>query len=238
MDVRTTIHSVLLNGRLMTYSDPKTGKRSGSADAYIHANAHRPNLTVICESSVQKLVLEGDRATGVEAIVDGQSVHFKALREVVVSAGAFGTPKLLELSGIGNPAVLKAANIESKIDLPGVGENYQDHLLYLNMHHVDPECESHDNIYRQIEPDLSAAQKQFAEHGSGPLSTNNIDATMKWRPTDEEVVGTRFEKLWNEKFKDSPEKPLMLLATITGCVGDCTFTLTPRIRCPAELLTY
>lgn len=177
----------------------------------------------MCQSSVEKLVLDGDRATGVHAVIDGKSVQFTASREVIVSAGAFGTPKLLELSGIGNPEILKAANIESKIDLPGVGENYQDHLLYLNMHHCAPEVDSHDNIYRQIEPDFSSAQKQFSEFGNGPLCSNSIDPCMKWRPTDEEVKGTRFEKLWNEKFKNRPEKPLMLMAVITGCVGDCMF---------------
>lgn len=206
--------------------DPATGKRSGSADAYIHANAHRQNLVVMCNTSVQKLILDGNKATGVEAIVDGKLVNFMASREVIVSAGAFGSPKLLELSGIGNPEILKAANIPSKINLPGVGENYQDHLLYLNMHHVDPDAESHDHLYRQTEPDFSAHQKQWKETGTGPAVSNSIDASMKWRPTNEEVVGTGFEQLWNDKFKSRPEKPLMLFALISGCVGD--FSLVPE----------
>lgn len=208
--------------------DPKTGKRSGSADAYIHANAGRQNLVVRCDTSVQKLVLDGNKVTGVEALVDGKLQTINCSREVIVAAGAFGSPKLLELSGIGNPDHLTKAGIEPKITLPAVGENYQDHLLYLNMHHAAPEAESHDHLYRQIEPEFSTAQKMWAENGTGPLVSNNIDPCGKHRPTDEEVKGTAFEKLWNEKFKNRPEKPLMLLATITGCVGD--FSVIPEGR--------
>lgn len=227
-DVNDFVTTGMQKDGWLKWIDPKTGKRSGSADAYIHANAHRQNLVVMCNTSVQKLTLDGNRATGVEAIVDGEVVHFTAKREVIVSAGAFGSPKLLELSGIGNPEILKAANIESKIVLNGVGENYQDHLLYLNMHHAAPESETHDHVYRQIEPEFSDSQKQWAEKQSGILASNGIDGSQKWRPTDEEVVGTKFEKLWNEKFKNRPEKPLMLMALIAGCVGD--FALVPEGR--------
>ena len=208
--------------------DPNTGKRSGSADAYIHANSSRKNLIVRCDTTVNKLVLDGDRVVGVEAIVDGQTQTIKCSKEVIVAAGAFGSPKLLELSGIGNPDILKAAGIEPRINLPAVGENYQDHLLYLNMHHCDPNAPSHDHLYRQIEPEFSSAQKEWAESGTGPLVSNNIDPCGKHRPTDEEVKGTKFEALWNAKFKNRPEKPLALLATITGCVGD--FSVIPEGR--------
>ncbi|ORY79529.1 hypothetical protein BCR37DRAFT_349691 [Protomyces lactucae-debilis] len=205
--------------------DPKTGKRCGSADAYLHANADRQNLTVVCDASVTKINLEGNKATGVDAIIDGQNVTFKATREVIVSAGAFGSPKLLELSGIGNKQVLEKAGIPCKVDLPGVGENYQDHLLFLCMHHAAPETETHDNLYRQIEPDFSEAQAAFAK-ADGPLRTNNIDPVIKWRPTDEEAAASGFADLYKREFLTHPDRPLFLFAEITGCCAD--FSVVPE----------
>jgi alcohol oxidase len=205
--------------------DPKTGKRSGSADAYLHPNAGRTNLTVVCEAPVTKVNLDGNKATGVDAIIDGQTVTFKASREVIVSAGAFGTPKLLELSGIGNKEHLSKAGIECKVENSGVGESYQDHLLFLCMHHAAKEAETHDELYRQQEPEFSDAQAKFA-NADGPLRTNNIDAVIKWRPTDEEAAASPFAELFKREFLPYPDRPLFLFATITGCCAD--FSVVPE----------
>ncbi len=208
----------------MKWIDPKTGKRSGAADAYIHANAHRENLVVMCETKVNKINMHGNTATGVEAIVNGEVVNFTASREVIVSAGAFGSPKLLELSGIGRRDILEKAGIQPIVENDGVGENYQDHLLFLCMYHVSKDAETHDALLRKEEPNFSKAEEDF-KSAKGEYATNSIDGSMKWRPSDSEVEGTGFEKLWADKFQSRPEKPLMLYASITGNVGD--FALVP-----------
>ena len=106
-------------------STTNNGRRWSSAMAFLREAEKRPNVTVLTESKVARVVFEGRRAVGV-ALLDG-TVH-RAAREIVLCAGAIATPRLLQLSGIGNGAHLSSLGIEVVSDLPGVGENYQDHL--------------------------------------------------------------------------------------------------------------
>ncbi|MEV8393580.1 MULTISPECIES: GMC family oxidoreductase N-terminal domain-containing protein [unclassified Streptomyces] len=103
------------------------GKRQSAADAYLRPVQQRPNLTVTTDATVHRLLMEDRRCVGVEYVVDGQSVQAGADREVVLCAGAVGSPHLLQLSGIGPAAHLREAGIEVVHDLPGVGGNLQDH---------------------------------------------------------------------------------------------------------------
>lgn len=93
--------------------------------AFLREAEKRANVTVLTESKVARVVFEGRRAVGV-ALLDG--TVYRAAREIVLCAGAIATPRLLQLSGIGNGAHLSSLGIEVVSDLPGVGENYQDHL--------------------------------------------------------------------------------------------------------------
>lgn len=104
------------------------GVRASTARAYLKPAAKRPNLSVFKNTLTEKIVLDGKRAAGITARRNGQTVHLKARKEVILSAGAIGSPQLLQLSGIGPEEVLKAANIEPLHVLPGVGENLTDHL--------------------------------------------------------------------------------------------------------------
>jgi choline dehydrogenase len=88
----------------------------------------RPNLTVLTDALVTRVVFEGRRATGVELIHAGASLSINASTEIVLSLGAIHTPKLLMLSGIGDAAELKRFGIPKLVHLPGVGQNYQDHF--------------------------------------------------------------------------------------------------------------
>lgn len=106
----------------------RNGRRCSSAVAYLKPARSRPNLTIITHAQVQSLVLEGKRVTGVRYLQHGAPKVAHAAREIVLSAGAIGSPQILELSGIGAPGVLKAAGVDVRHDLPGVGENLQDHL--------------------------------------------------------------------------------------------------------------
>jgi choline dehydrogenase-like flavoprotein len=108
---------------------PDTNTRSSASICYLHpAQRSRPNLHVLLETRALRLLLSGDRVTGV-AVRDGQGAAggLRARREVVVCAGAIDSPRLLQLSGIGPAAVLAAAGVEVRADLPGVGENLMDH---------------------------------------------------------------------------------------------------------------
>jgi choline dehydrogenase len=103
------------------------GRRLSAARAYLHPVLHRANLTVRCRAMVTQIVLDGTRATGVEYTSDGKRQRATA-GEIILSGGAINTPQLLQLSGIGNQHVLEPAGVTVRHELPGVGENLQDHL--------------------------------------------------------------------------------------------------------------
>ncbi len=103
------------------------GRRLSAARAYLHPVRGRPNLTVRCRAMVTRVVLTGTRATGVEYTVRG-TPHRADAAEVILCGGAINTPQLLQLSGVGSAAVLEQAGVQVRHELPGVGENLQDHL--------------------------------------------------------------------------------------------------------------
>ena len=106
------------------------GVRWSTANAYLKPALQRPNLTVITGALTQRILLEQRRAVGVEFLRSGSTQTLKARREVLLSAGPIASPQLLQLSGIGPGAVLQQAGIEVAHELPGVGENLQDHLEF------------------------------------------------------------------------------------------------------------
>jgi choline dehydrogenase-like flavoprotein len=109
---------------------PETNTRSSSSICYLHpAQRSRANLHVLLRTRALRLTLDGaNRAVGVMVRDDtGRSDSLRARREVIVCAGAIDSPRLLQLSGIGPAAVLEAAGVDVRVDLPGVGENLMDH---------------------------------------------------------------------------------------------------------------
>jgi choline dehydrogenase len=108
----------------------KNGRRWSTANAYLRPAMQRSNLTVKTGVLVKRVLLEGKRAVGVEVQQKGRAKRFECRDEVILSAGSVGSPHLLQLSGIGPANVLKAAGIEVQHELPGVGENLQDHLEF------------------------------------------------------------------------------------------------------------
>ena len=105
----------------------KDGVRWSTANAYLKPAMSRPNLTVITHAMTRRVLLDGKRAVGVEYDHGGQTHVAKARREVLISAGPIAAPHLLQRSGIGPGAVLQKAGVAVLHDLPGVGENLQDH---------------------------------------------------------------------------------------------------------------
>ncbi|CAN5720659.1 GMC family oxidoreductase N-terminal domain-containing protein [soil metagenome] len=104
------------------------GARVSAASAYLHPVRERANLTIRTGAAASRLIVEGSRVVGVEYRQAGEAKRVFAEREVIVSAGAFMSPKLLMLSGIGPADALRAHGIDVVLDLPGVGQNLQDHL--------------------------------------------------------------------------------------------------------------
>jgi len=106
----------------------RNGRRCSAADAYLKPAMHRPNLRVAVNTLATRVVIEGNRAIGVEFLQDGQRQQAMASREVILSGGVINSPQLLLLSGIGDPAELLARQIAVKVSLKGVGKNLQDHV--------------------------------------------------------------------------------------------------------------
>jgi choline dehydrogenase len=104
------------------------GRRSSTSVAYLRPIRGRRNLTVITGAQATRILLEGRRATGVEYLLAGKAHRLPARKELILCLGAVASPQLLMLSGIGDPAHLQAHGITPLIELPGVGENLQDHL--------------------------------------------------------------------------------------------------------------
>jgi choline dehydrogenase len=106
----------------------RNGLRWSAAKAFLHPVKHRPNLTLITEAHVARLLFDGKRASGVELWRGGQLGWAAATREVLLAAGSIGSPHILQTSGIGPAATLQQNGVEVRHDLPGVGGNLQDHL--------------------------------------------------------------------------------------------------------------
>ncbi|HEX7734010.1 MAG TPA: choline dehydrogenase [Ktedonobacteraceae bacterium] len=107
----------------------KNGARWSTVNAYLQPALRRPNLTVRPQTQVARVLIENGRATGVVYTANGQPETVRANREVLVCGGAINSPQILMLSGIGPAEHLKSVGIDIVVDLPGVGENLQDHLV-------------------------------------------------------------------------------------------------------------
>ena len=170
-------------------SGPHKGKRSYAARGYFQANACRPNLKVLCEAQVNKIVLEDGVATGVEFVYDNMHETVYARKEVIVCGGVINSPQILELSGIGRPDILQRAGIECKVELSGVGENLQDHACAVLGLDLKP-----GNITLDIlgDPDtMEAAMKAYVEHQRGPLTS--IASTQGFLPYKSRVSTDELE---------------------------------------------
>jgi choline dehydrogenase len=131
----------------------KDGRRWSSADAFLSAEVKkRPNFTIVLNAVAQQVLLEDKRAVGVEYRDKKGALHqARAEREVVLSAGTYNTPPLLELSGIGNPEVLGQLGVAVQHELRGVGENLQDHLqLWVQQGVKTHKCLSEDGKFPRV----------------------------------------------------------------------------------------
>ncbi len=156
----------------------RRGRRLSAARAYLHPAMGRPNLEVRTRVQVARLLLEGTRAVGVET-VKGERIR---AGEVVLCGGAINSPQLLQLSGIGDPAHLQAAGVAARHELPGVGENLQDHLeVYVQYACAQPVS---------MQPALDKWRApwigfQWLFFRKGPAATNHFEAGGFIRSNDD-----------------------------------------------------
>ncbi|KAG2072309.1 alcohol oxidase [Suillus decipiens] len=217
------------------YINGTTGRRSDAAHHYVYNQAHNPNLQVWDGKRVKRIIFEDKRAVGVEFTsdpvscpdADQSSSIVRASKLVVISAGAFGSPTILERSGIGAEAVLKRCGIEQLVNLPGVGENYQaDHTNGRAPYLAADQAVTMDvvscgeSILRgkhvsTITPALHHhpyAGSPAQWNSSGMLSQSGLNSKIKWRPDDEELkaMGPAFQPRWKEFFQDRPDKAVAM----------------------------
>ncbi len=138
-------------GSAYFHVNQRRGRRWSMADAFLHPVAHRPNLTVYTQTQALRLLMDDQvhedqrrgawaraqqRVTGLRLLRDGQIVDVRARREVIVSAGAIGSPHLMQVSGLGPAGLLTRHQVPVVVDLPGVGANLQDHLQLRTVYRV------------------------------------------------------------------------------------------------------
>lgn len=146
----------------------RRGWRSSTAVSYLRPARHRRNLHVVTEAQVERVLFEGSRAIGVRYRRNGETVEVRAGREVVLSSGAIQTPQVLELSGVGRPEHLAAHNVPLVHELPGVGENLQDHLQFRLMYRCKKPITTNDDLnswWRTMRMGL-----KYVTHRAGPMA--------------------------------------------------------------------
>ncbi|KAI3619410.1 alcohol oxidase-like protein [Moniliophthora roreri] len=225
---RGPIHDV--NG-LYEWIDRDTGRRSDVPHHYIYNQEHNKNLAVLTGKRVKRVIFEGDKAVGVEYVNDtvlnpnaDQTVEIaKAAKLVVVSAGAFGSPTILERSGIGGSEILKKHGVRVKVDLPGV-----DHNVCFIPYQASDEAETMDALFRGDEAEVNKWLAVWSE-GKGLLAHNGLDAGIKMRPTAEDLkeLGPEFEHRWKSYFENAPDKPVIWVGAVSCNLVDPAVA-TPR----------
>jgi len=160
----------------------KNGQRCSAAVAYLHPAMGRANLTVATRALTTRVLFEGKRAVGVEYIQNGERKVAKARREVILAGGAINSPQLLQLSGIGPGELLREHGIAVVADLPGVGENLQDHYVMAVTYRLKPGTVSVNELTKG--PRFVGEMVKYAllRKGLLTLSAAHIAAFCKSRP--------------------------------------------------------
>jgi len=214
------------------YINRHTGRRSDAATAYVHSVMDvQSNLYLRTNSRVSRVIFEGNKAVGVAYVPAKNRANAGQFKEtivrarkcVVLSSGTLGTPQILERSGVGSKGLMEKLGLNCVSDLPGVGEQYQDHYTTLSIYRVSNESTTLDDFLRG---DKEVQKELFQEWEVSPekarLSSNAIDAGFKIRPTEAELkeMGPEFNALWDKYFKDKPDKPVMFGSIVSGAYAD------------------
>ncbi|KAM5537387.1 hypothetical protein V8D89_008906 [Ganoderma adspersum] len=216
-------------GRWQKWIDSKTGVRSDIPHHYVY---HRDlkNLHIVTGHHVKRVIVKDGRATGIQYIPNKRFhpdakldvISATARRLVIISAGPFGSPAILERSGIGGKEVLQKVGVKQIIDLPGVGENYQDHQTVFPPYAVAAGTDTLDGIATGDEIELQKWGAQWEKQRDGLMAHNGLDAGGKLRPFKEDldVIGEAFRKRWLEYYVPAPDKPVIWFGLVALYLGD------------------
>ena len=150
----------------------RAGLRSSSASAYLHPAKKRKNLEIATNTKVLKIIIKNGKAVGIDCISNGKPTQMYAEREVIISAGAINSPKLLLLSGIGDSGFLGSIGIKTAAHLPGAGRNLQDHLEMSLVYQLK-NTDSYDK-YKKLRWKMVAGI-QYLTGKTGPIASNLIE---------------------------------------------------------------
>ena len=158
------------------------GRRMSASARYLRPAVKRGNLRLLTNTAVRRVLIENGRAVGVETMRDGQVSTLRARREVILSAGAIKSPQLLMLSGIGPGAELGRHGIETVVDAPAVGGNYQNHVPYT----LQFLCNGEVSAYSYLRP-LNAVKAglRYALFSRGPLTETAFGVGGTFRSRDD-----------------------------------------------------
>lgn len=156
------------------------GRRCSAAVAFLRPAMRRPNLTVETRALATRVLLEGNRATGVEYARDGNLHRASAEREVLLAGGAFNSPQLLMLSGIGDGDHLREVGIEPTVSLPRVGKNLQDHLS-IDVNHARRDRGPFHTDMRLDRAALNMVRAYLFGRGPATALPNRLQAFLKTR---------------------------------------------------------
>ncbi|KAE9390926.1 FAD/NAD(P)-binding domain-containing protein [Gymnopus androsaceus JB14] len=194
------------------YIDTHTGKRSDTAHHFIY-NLNpdsKRNLHILTNRRVVKVLFENNRAVG---------VSYAAHDDFNVLGEAKTPPQTV--SGIGSAEHLAKAHVDQLVDLPGVGENYNDHNLCVTPYLSSEDSDCLDGIFGGDEEAIKPYLAQWTEKGSGLLAHNSIDSGIKLRPTPKELeeLGPSFGQLWQDFYIGAPDKAVLILASSAGNIS-------------------
>ncbi|KAI0489588.1 oxidoreductase [Xylaria cf. heliscus] len=161
---------------------PDTKERSYSVSAYYQPVQGRENLHVLTNAEVVRILFDKTesgcpiRASGVQYKHEGSTLVVNVIKEVILAAGALQSPKVLELSGIGDAKLLQRLGIDVVLDLPGIGENLQDHAVSSVCFEATDAVETLDALVRQELEALAQAMKDYGTSRTGPMSHVGVTA--------------------------------------------------------------
>jgi choline dehydrogenase len=161
----------------------KTGIRWNTSKGFLRPVQHRRNLQIETHATVERLVLEGKRAAGLIVRQRGHRRALSASREVILAAGAIGSPVILQLSGIGPGTVLRPLGIEVAHELPGVGENLQDHLQVRCAYKVSGVRTMNERFQSLVQRAGFAAQYALTRRGPMTMAPSQLGAFVKSDPS-------------------------------------------------------
>jgi choline dehydrogenase len=205
----------------------KKGMRWSAAKGFLKPALGRPNLTLVKKAEVTKIVFEGRRAIGVEYVTPRGKAIIKANAEVILSAGAVATPKLLQLSGIGAGEALREFDIPIVADIPGVGANLQDHLQLRTIFRVQGVKTMNIEYQSLLRRGLMAAEYALFRKGPLTMAPSQLGCFTRTSP-DFETPNVQFhiQPLSLEKFGD----PLHPFAAFTVSVCNLRPTSAGFVR--------